>query len=73
MSAHLFFSNQTYIGHFKDSIQYSFRSFRAGVYFLIHAIVPDLCVSNGSEEIHELDIIIKDKYSMIYKEDDIYA
>ena len=73
MSSHLFFSNQTYIDHFKDSIQYSFRALKAGVYFLIHAIVPDFYVSAGSEEIHELEVIIQHKYSIIDNDYDMYA
>lgn len=65
LSSHLYFSNQTYIEHFKDSIKYSIKSFKAGIYFLIHAFVPDLCVSSGSEEIHEIELLVRHKYEQI--------
>lgn len=72
LSAHLYFSNQTYVEHFKDSIYYSFQAFKAGVYFLVHAVVPDFCVSDGSETIHEIELLVRDKYERL-NSDEIYS
>ena len=53
-SSHLQFVNQTYCQHFKDAISYSFLSFQASFYFLIHAIYPDICEFKGSNTVCNL-------------------
>lgn len=59
---HLEFANQTYWQHFKDSMKYSFTSFRASFYFFCHAFWPDIFTQTGSETVHELSSIIYEKY-----------
>lgn len=71
VSSHLYFSNQTYFEHFKDSIKYSLQAFKASVYFLVHAVVPDFCVSDGSNQIHEIELSVRDKYERLNL-DEIY-
>lgn len=61
-SAHLEYANQTYMEHFKDSMGYAFKSFKGCYYFFIHAFCPDYYVKDGSSEINELHIIIRNKY-----------
>ena len=58
MSQHLTQVNQTYLHHFFHATSYSFTSFKASLYFLVHAIFPDLFVFNGSREIEQLNNIL---------------
>lgn len=58
MSHHLTQVNQTYLQHFFHAMSYSFTSFKASLYFLVHAIFPDLFVFNGSREIEQLNNIL---------------
>lgn len=51
---HLQIINQTYCEHFKDSITYGLRSWKASIYFFIHAFFPDFFQFNGSETIFQL-------------------
>lgn len=60
---HLAFADQTYYDHFCDSIKYSWRSLRASFYFFCHAIWPDIYIKAGSDSVHELSNIIREKYT----------
>lgn len=62
---HLRFANQTYIEHMKDSLHYSWLSFKASFYFFIHAIYPDVFHHNGSDAITTINDEILEKYSNI--------
>jgi hypothetical protein len=64
-SSHLQFANQTYFEHLKDSMKYSWKSFKSCFYFFIHGIIPDVYTDAGSVEIHELDIMIQNKYELL--------
>ena len=59
---HLDFAGQTYSEHFIDAMKYSCKSFKASLFFFIHALIPDLFTQSGSNCVHELSDIIKDKY-----------
>ena len=61
-SQHLEYANQTYMEHFKDSTSYAWKSLKASFYFTMHAFFPDCYEKNGSNEINELHIIIRNKY-----------
>jgi hypothetical protein len=61
---HLDENDQTYFEHFKESIYYSYISFKSSMCFLIHAFWPDLYVKSGSSNINKLDKQIKQKYSI---------
>jgi len=65
---HLSFANQSYFQHFRDSIKYSFMSFKASFCFFVHSIWPDIYIKSGSEIVHELSGIIKEKYNKRIKE-----
>lgn len=58
---HLEEAAQTYMEHFKDSISYSLRSIKATFYFFVHAISPDTFTKKGSDEIFELNDVLKEK------------
>jgi hypothetical protein len=58
---HLFFVNQSYLVHFKESLYFSFVSLKASFYFLCHAVYPDIFVNNGSKTIYNLNKEIQDK------------
>jgi len=62
-SYHLKKNNQTYFEHFKDSISYSGKSFKASLYFLVHAFIPDLFQYTGSAIIYDLHDTIQTKYN----------
>jgi hypothetical protein len=64
---HLKNVNQTYIEHFYDAMNFSFMSLRASFYFFIHAIWPDLFLTNGSKQIEKLHNIILSKTNKINK------
>jgi hypothetical protein len=66
---HLETVKQTYIEHFIDSVRYSYLSFKASMYFLIHAIYPDIFTSAGSVQISSLHEEIYNKYQLINKKD----
>lgn len=59
---HLEFAGQTYSEHFVDAMKYSCKSFKASLFFFIHALIPDLFTQSGSKCVHELSDTIKDKY-----------
>jgi hypothetical protein len=59
---HLEFAGQTYSEHFVDAMKYSYKSFKAGLFFFIHALIPDSFTQSGSNCVHELSDTIKDKY-----------
>lgn len=65
---HLSFANQSYFQHFCDAIKYSFMSFKASFCFFVHSIWPDIYIKSGSEIVHELSGIIKEKYTKRIKE-----
>ena len=60
--SHLDFAGQTYSEHFVDAMKYSCKSFKASLFFFIHAFIPDLFTQSGSNCVHELSDTIKDKY-----------
>jgi hypothetical protein len=64
---HLEFVGQTYLEHFVDAMKYSYKSFKASLFFFIHALIPDLFTQSGSDCVHELSDTIKDKYDKIIK------
>lgn len=51
---HLQKINQTYLQHFKDAVSYSYVSQKASLYFILHALYPDMFMTNGSSEIAKL-------------------
>lgn len=65
---HLAFANQSYFQHFRDAIKYSYMSFKASFCFFVHSIWPDIYIKSGSEIVHELSDIIKEKYTKRIKE-----
>lgn len=64
---HLKLINQSYLDHFNDAMYYSFISLRSSFYFFVHAIWPDLFVTDGSREIYELNRNIFNKRSKLLK------
>ena len=50
---HLQELNITYTEHFKNSMSYSIQSLKASFYFFIHAIYPDVYLTNGSNTIKQ--------------------
>lgn len=65
---HLEKVKQNYFEHFCDSIIYFFYSMKASYFFLIHSIYPDFYETAGSGQIHDLYLIILEKYKKIEKE-----
>jgi hypothetical protein len=61
---HLEFAGQTYLEHFVDAMKYSGKSLKASLCFFIHALIPDIFTQSGSQCIHELSEIIKEKYKV---------
>lgn len=59
---HLKKNNQTYFEHLSESLSYSGQSFKASLYFLVHAFIPDIFQYNGSATIYSLTDSIKTKY-----------
>ena len=55
---HLSELNVSYTKHFKHSMYYSFVSLKSSYYFFIHAIYPDVYVTNGSTNIKALHNLI---------------
>jgi len=53
---HLEEHNIGYLSHMKRAIKLSIYSLKASIYFLIHAIYPDIFVDNGSKKISEIMI-----------------
>jgi hypothetical protein len=51
---HLEYADQTYGKHFRDSMYYSWMSFKSSLYFLIHAVWPDSYKTDGSSTINKL-------------------
>ena len=61
-SKHLEFAKQTYFEHMKDSLYYFGVSLKSSFFFLVHAFIPDLFLTNGSENISHLNDTITKKY-----------
>ena len=59
---HLEGINQTYFEHLKDAFYYSFCSFKASIYFLMHGIYPDIFINSGSTTIININNLIIEKY-----------
>jgi hypothetical protein len=51
---HLQNIHQSYILHFKNAISYSLQCQKASLFFVIHAVYPDVFVKDGSNEIKKL-------------------
>ena len=62
---HLDDIKESYVEHLIDTLKYSFMSFSASVIFLIHGIFPDYLVSNGSNMINNLNIILIEKNKIL--------
>jgi hypothetical protein len=60
---HLQMIKQTYYEHFQDSIYYGFSSWKASIYFFIHAFFPNQFQSHGSDIIFKLHNHLKSKLS----------
>jgi hypothetical protein len=52
--SHLQIANQTYEEHFYDSMGYCLLAIEAGIYFFIHALLPNTFTSAGSRTIKKL-------------------
>lgn len=57
---HLKELNVSYTTHFKHSMYYSFTSLKSSYYFFIHAVYPDIYVTDGSETITKLHKVISE-------------
>lgn len=53
-SEHLQDVNMTYFQHMGYALSYSFISFAISIIFIIHALIPDLFISTGSDGIEIL-------------------
>ena len=65
---HLVLAKQTYFEHFKDSISYSYKAFKASLFFLSHSIIPDLFEKDGSDIIKELNDLLQEKIRKIIEQ-----
>lgn len=65
---HLSFSQTTYTMHFIKTLQYSFKSLQASIYFFIHAVNPNVYETQGYDCIKELNAtIIEDiEYEILF-------
>ena len=45
----------TYLEHCKFSLGLSFHFFKAGIYAIVHAFIPDICVDSSSNTIQYVD------------------
>jgi len=54
MSKHLKEINMSYLQHMKCALGYAKESGKAMVYFSIHAFLPDVWVTKGSEKLKNL-------------------
>lgn len=63
MEQHLEIIKQTYFEHFKDCIYYGFSSWKASIYFFIHAFLPNTFQHHGSDIIFKLHNHLKLKLS----------
>lgn len=61
---HLNFLRQSYFFHFKQSMKYSFLTWKASIYFFIHAIYPDIFHHTGSDIV----VGINDEIIQTYKD-----
>jgi hypothetical protein len=52
---HLSENNMAYCEHFRFAISHGFRCIQAGLYLIIHALLPCFFKSAGSDLIHKLD------------------
>jgi hypothetical protein len=62
---HLDNTKETYVEHLIDTLKFSFMSFSASVIFFIHGIFPDYLVSNGSNMINNLNIMLIEKKKIL--------
>ena len=51
---HLQDTEQTYYQHWKNSMSYFCKSCKASLYFFIHAFIPCVFTSSGSDTVKEL-------------------
>lgn len=56
--SHLKTINQTYGQHMLNALKYSALCQKASFFFLIHAIIPDVFVDNGSKTIRQIQDIL---------------
>ena len=54
MSKHLKEINMSYFQHMKCALGYAKESGKAMIYFSVHAFLPDVCVTKGSEKLKNL-------------------
>lgn len=64
MPNHLECINEDYFTHLFNGLKYSSLSMYASIVFFIHAIVPDILTSEGSDTIFSLS---KQLYNRLYK------
>ena len=62
---HLDDIKETYVEHLIYTLKYSFMSFSASVIFLVHGVFPDYLVSNGSNMINNLNIMLIEKKKIL--------
>ncbi len=62
---HLDEIRQNYFNHFCDAVYFSFLSCKASIYFILHALYPDIFVQNGSSTISYLHSLIDYKKKCI--------
>lgn len=55
---HLKYVKQSYFEHFINAFSYSCRAFKAGFYFLVHSVWPDIFEFDGSREIEDLNSVL---------------
>lgn len=51
---HLQKINQTYFQHLQNAFSYATQCQKASLYFMVHAIYPDIFVDNGSTTVKRL-------------------
>ena len=53
MSNHLKENNMSYLNHMKCALAYAKESGKAMIYFSVHAFLPDVWVTKGSEQLRK--------------------
>ena len=61
MSKHLKENNITYLKHMKCALGYAKESGKAMIYFSVHAFLPDVWVTKGSEKLRKITWNIHNK------------
>ena len=59
--------NKTYWENNKESLKYSFKAFKASIYFLIHAFIPNKFKTKGSREVSKIHNEILLKKTNLYR------